>query len=177
MLLENDLPLNAHATVKAFQGACTGSFGHTGRFIWFSPTSDVDAALTNQYSLMLHPKFPSPKANKDPIYWVYPGTTAHIKVNQDWNEELFGEFGIATQITVIEDSHSKALPVMRLGEESWPINEMDWNQHVTATAPEGDFELTIESPKDGPYLIIHHVGLGERQRTIPALITTRKVKP
>ena len=74
LLLENDAPLKPHATVREFQGRCAGAFGHTGRFIWFSPTGKKQAAETNQYTLVLNPNFPAPRAGKPPIYWVYPGT-------------------------------------------------------------------------------------------------------
>jgi hypothetical protein len=170
LLRENGKALKPHATVREFQGRCAGAFGHTGRFIWFSPKGNVKDALKNEYQLTLHPAFPSPRANRAPVHWVYPGTQARVKFNRSWPKDLYGDFGFNLDIELIGDAAETSEVTVRLGEESWSVDTTNWGVYLQPEQlPEGPFEIVVESPENGAYAIIHHLTVGPRSRGLSVL--------
>jgi hypothetical protein len=171
LLMEDGKPLKPHATVREFQGRCAGAFGHTGRFIWFSPTGDVQAAKDRHYHLEHHSQFPSPRANRSPIHWIYPGTQARVQFHKPWNQEAYGDFGAFLNIQLLgEEEAANGGVTVRIGAESWPVDTMNWDVYISPEKlPDGPFEIAIESPEDGPYVILHHMTVGPRSRGITVL--------
>ena len=171
LLIEDEKPLKPHATVREFQGRCAGAFGHTGRFIWFSPTGDAESAKTRQYRLDHHPQFPSPRANRTPLHWIYPGTQARVQFNKTWETEVYGDFGVFVDIQLIGEAAPESGDVrVRIGDQSWPVDSMNWAVYlIPEQLPDGPFEVTVESPTDGVYAILHHMTVGPRSRGITVL--------
>lgn len=171
LLLEDGVAMKPHATVKEFQSRCAGAFGHTGRFIWFSPNGQVKDALNKEYRLELHQGFPSPRANRTPVYWIYPGTQARIEFHKPWPHEAYGDFGFTLDIQLVGEYLEESGGVtVRIGDESWKVDSANWAVYLTPEKlPEGPFEILVESGENDAYAIIHQLTVGPRSKGITVL--------
>jgi hypothetical protein len=179
MFLENDQPMKPHATVREFQGTCAGAFGHTGRFIWFSPTGEPGDGAKDVYKVALSDRIPVPRVNGEGLYWVYPGTALRFDLPA-WNAEKWGEFSSIVQVQDLRTPRTSGNGVLSFGGVEYPLepNGMDRiTVEPTGGAPQENWSFEVRSPADGPYLIVHHVGFGIKGARKPLIGRFNKPVP
>jgi outer membrane murein-binding lipoprotein Lpp len=163
VLSENGAPMVPHAMPEAFQAECTGSYRHAGYLFLFSPTGIVGAAMDNSYTLSLDEDFPLPRGEDDrPMYWVYPGTTATFSFTGGWKAE-WGEPELNVSGRVLDvDAEGASVVAPGINQPLVSPGEFHVSKPLLEGA-EGDFEVVVRSPGNGPYLILDVLTVGNAE--------------
>lgn len=145
---------------------CAGAFGHTGRYLWFSPTDDPEAGVSRTYRHQLTDAVPWHRADGEPIYWVYPGTALEITLPPESTR-----VALTLQSVRGENDAGRAPEVQGFGQRQ----EADRDRFVAtleATGEAPERVLAVSSPEDGPYVVITELVVDGTQ-----LIALPEVRP
>ncbi|MDP2304677.1 MAG: hypothetical protein Q8P18_01450 [Pseudomonadota bacterium] len=165
VLLEDGVPMKAHATRDEFDDACTGAFLHQERGAKFSPTgSDPAAASARTYTFALSPDAPMRTEQGFEAWWVYPGTS--LTFDFDAAEEPAADRRIVVDAVVFGAGTGAATARVGDGPEV-PLAGVGLHRTATLVSPtpagsppSGPWRLTISAPADGGWVLLRRVVYG-----------------
>lgn len=166
ILLEDGKPLPAFAERDDYEERCTGAFNVGRNVVRFSPTDDADK---HDYTVTLSDALPMPTPD-GPAWWVYTEHTLSADFDSDG-----GQAGNTVTVTAAARSpqnQAKAIPALVLGGQRAEFTETSphhWEATLTTTVPAGAWSVQIDSPGDGPYLLIDRWAVSAEGKTLDLL--------
>lgn len=156
VLFEDGVPLKPHAGRAGFADSCAGAFVHQVKGLRFSPTGDVDAGGARTYTLGLSEALPLPTATGRDAWWVYPGTTLEVGV-QDAHP---GGPGYSLELEALAFGAGQGR--VEVGGQAAALEGEGLHRTVTLPlpAPTEPWTVRLSSPADGPYLLVSRLAYG-----------------
>ena len=155
-MFEDGEAMASHAGPEAFEEACAGAYRHAGFLFLFSPSQTQEIG-ERVFSISLAEDIPYARGeDQRPMYWVYPGTTLNITLDQPW-DETWGEMKLDLSGRVLDQLEAQA--TLTAGSFSQDISggAFQISEEITADGP---LTISITSPENGPYLVLSLLTIG-----------------
>ncbi|NCG19605.1 MAG: hypothetical protein GWP91_11410 [Rhodobacterales bacterium] len=156
VMFEDGEAMASHAGPEAFEEACAGAYRHAGFLFLFSPSQTQEIG-ERVFSISLAEDIPYARGeDQRPMYWVYPGTTLNITLDQPW-DETWGEMKLDLSGRVLDQLEAQA--TLTAGSFSQDISggAFQISEEITADGP---LTISITSPENGPYLVLSLLTIG-----------------
>lgn len=156
-VLEDGKPLEQHGDDQKTVFTCGGASFHRKNVVRWTPTEpDPESVKRHTYTADVDPSVPLRGPENASAWWVYPGSTVALDVPE--------APGPVTQAVVfaIERIPGTAPARVRVGGEWVPLVQSGDRLEARASGPPvtGPWTLEIESPPDGPWLLLDRVVTG-----------------
>ncbi len=175
VVLEGGRALARHTWPASIGKTCDGSFVPQAAKIWISPSGEqAQGQPAPAYTLDLVQDVPLRVGTKE-AWWVYPGTTLTLGFDSWPGEPGSYTLQLGMEPLLGEPDGARATvdgkPIPLESQGRWLVGSLD------ATTPTGPWQVTVDSPADGPYLLLRWIGVASGDATADILGTPELLDP